>query len=593
MDIINSKLKIEFMPVAIIGYVYSFFISLFYLNYYRNKKYTNCFLFLLNVLHLSLIFCMPIIAYVTLTNEEALKPIKESKMCFLAIKIINMTNHVLNKLFYPLVVVYYQSGYMSIKNIFTHITFSDIFWELYAYPFIIIILIIYFPLKEEIMSVYQNDELLYFLNYLNILDLILTYFEIGFSCGSLLRYFYSVFTRVKEYQQFILGKLYLYEKDIKKEFTRRFTKFMILSNLYSGDIHKYKLNDVNKFINDVNTQKYFDRNLYPEQMPKVENIKKVDLEKVLSKYYGLSKSLLRRIRRIETVREDKINSIKNIEKKRCCSCIYKCCIASFCQRLKCIIFSLVCIAILVCETFYFIQNKNDVIDTIYNKTKTYSNFEYPLNDPIIFINNTISNSTNNNTDTNVGIQLGMLVLIYPLYLITIFVTCGIYIIPIFYGITQRNFITGEFMYERGGSDSLEMIKSVRKLSTKMFSALYLSSLFYITFVLRESFPINSKGEQFEFLKFFEVPLSAVVLGLRYFFIIFVMILTRLVESINCKCFVMNICDECYFEPRPCEPCFKGCVERKRNKYIEAGKSEASRLLSYENIKASNEQELLV
>ena len=129
MDIINSKLKIEFMPVAIIGYVYSFFISLFYLNYYRNKKYTNCFLFLLNVLHLSLIFCMPIIAYVTLTNEEALKPIKESKMCFLAIKIINMTNHVLNKLFYPLVVVYYQSGYMSIKNIFTHITFSDIFWE--------------------------------------------------------------------------------------------------------------------------------------------------------------------------------------------------------------------------------------------------------------------------------------------------------------------------------------------------------------------------------------------------------------------------------------------------------------------------------
>ena len=61
-----------------------------------------------------------------------------------------------------------------------------------------------------------------------------------------------------------------------------------------------------------------------------------------------------------------------------------------------------------------------------------------------------------------GAQIGYLVLLYPLYLLTIFVTCGLYIIPIFYGITRRTYITGDFMYERGSSDTLDMIISVRK-----------------------------------------------------------------------------------------------------------------------------------
>ena len=222
MDYLRRELKIEFTPLAIIGYIYSFIISFIFLNYYRNKKYSNCFIFLINVLHMSLIFFVPILAYMTLTTEDSLFFIKDDENCFFVIKIINIANQALNKLIYPLLVVYYRSGYMNLKNRFTHISISDLIFELYAYPFILIIVIIFFPLKAELMSIYQDDELLYFLNYLNILDLIYTYFEIGFSCGSILRYFYAVFTRREEYQHFILGRLSLYEKDIKKEFRRRF-----------------------------------------------------------------------------------------------------------------------------------------------------------------------------------------------------------------------------------------------------------------------------------------------------------------------------------------------------------------------------------
>ena len=144
------------------------------------------------------------------------------------IKYINIANHALNKFIYPLMIVYIRSGFFSVKDKFSHLSFSDVCYELYAYVFIIIVLIIYFPFKEELMVIYHNYSILYFLNYLNILDLIYTYFDIGFSCGAMLRYFYAVFTRREEYQEFILGKLSIYEEDIKKDFRRRFTRFYTL-----------------------------------------------------------------------------------------------------------------------------------------------------------------------------------------------------------------------------------------------------------------------------------------------------------------------------------------------------------------------------
>ena len=588
MDFLKSELKIEFSSLAIIGYIYSFILAFFFLNYYRNKKFCSCKVFWINVVHTSLVFFMPILAYMTLTTEDSLFFVKDSKKCYKMIKYINIANHALNKFIYPLMIVYIRSGFFSFKDKFSHLSFSDVCYELYAYVFIIIILIIYFPFKNELLSIYHDDGILFFLNYLNILDLIYTYFDIGFSCGSMLRYFYAVFTRREEYQEFLLGKLSIYEEDIKKDFRRRFTRFYTLAKLYSKDIHKYRLYEVNQFISNVDVQIYYDKDHYKQPFEKVDNIKKFDLERVLAKSYGLSKGLFRRIRRIETLKELQINRIKKKHKKRCCGCIYLCCISGFFKRVKCLIFAAACLAILVCEGFYFAKN-NDQFLEIFNQT---SNIQLEENSFISFNQNNTNNSKNS-TDTNVGIQLSSLLLIYPLYIIVIFATCGIYIIPIFYSMIRRTFITGDFIYEKSCADTLEMIISVRKLSTKIFSALYLSSLFYITFVLNE--PFNSKEENYEFLQFYKVPHSPFILAARYVFIIAIMILSRLVESINFKCCVFNLCDECYFEPRPCEPCVRSCIEPKRQKYIQAGRKIADRILNRSDnnpIKNANEEEFL-
>ena len=189
------------------------------------------------------------------------------------------------------------------------------------------------------MLLYHNDDILYLLNYLNILVLFPTYFEIGFSYGSLLRYFYPLFNRREEYKQFILGKLlFLYGKEIKTEFIRRFTRFMTLSILNDKNIGKYKCKSINKFISNIDIEKYYEINHYKQLFKKVDNIKKNDLEKFLAKSYRLSKELNGRMRRIEINIGNRINGIIRNIKKRACNCMYKCCISSFCKRIKFIFF---------------------------------------------------------------------------------------------------------------------------------------------------------------------------------------------------------------------------------------------------------------
>ena len=104
MDFLKSELKIEFSSLAIIGYVYSFILSFFFLNYYRNKKFCNCFVFFINVLHIYVVFFMPILAYMTLTTEDSLFFVKDGDKCYKTIKYINMANHALNKFIYPLMI---------------------------------------------------------------------------------------------------------------------------------------------------------------------------------------------------------------------------------------------------------------------------------------------------------------------------------------------------------------------------------------------------------------------------------------------------------------------------------------------------------
>ena len=87
------------------------------------------------------------------------------------------------------------------------------------YPLTIIIIIIYFIFKDDLIYFYDNI-VIFLLNYLNIIKLITIYFEIGFCYGAIHRYTNKVFDRKQEYIPFILGKLYYDEIEIKAKFRK-------------------------------------------------------------------------------------------------------------------------------------------------------------------------------------------------------------------------------------------------------------------------------------------------------------------------------------------------------------------------------------
>ena len=50
---------------------------------------------------MSVVFFMPILAYMTLTTEDSLFFVKDGDKCYKTIKYINLVNHALNKFIYP------------------------------------------------------------------------------------------------------------------------------------------------------------------------------------------------------------------------------------------------------------------------------------------------------------------------------------------------------------------------------------------------------------------------------------------------------------------------------------------------------------
>ena len=61
----------------------------------------------------------------------------------------------------------------------------------------------------------------------------------------------------------VFAKIFLSNgKDIKTELIRWFIRFMTLSDLYPDNIGKYKFKSINKFISNIDIEKYSDREYY-------------------------------------------------------------------------------------------------------------------------------------------------------------------------------------------------------------------------------------------------------------------------------------------------------------------------------------------
>ena len=111
------------LPVA---FLYSLIISYILLSYFQNKEKTNMLLFYIGVIHLSSLFIMPMMCMtiVLLPTEDYFFQYNEKVYSYI-IDTISYVNHALNKIVYPIIKMYCQSGYISTTYKFINISFKD------------------------------------------------------------------------------------------------------------------------------------------------------------------------------------------------------------------------------------------------------------------------------------------------------------------------------------------------------------------------------------------------------------------------------------------------------------------------------------
>ena len=100
--------------------------------------------------------------------------------------------------------------------------------------------------------------------------------------------------------------------------------------------------------------------------------------------------------------------------------------------------------------------------------------------------NNITNTTNPEYEImSLGDQISFFFIGYIFLFPLIAISTGIYIIPILYAVIKRQFITGELIYDRGFSNNLEIILSVKKITSSVAASMYLGALFLIHFLSKE------------------------------------------------------------------------------------------------------------
>ncbi len=312
------------LPIAVL---YSLIASYLLLSYFQNKKKTNMFLFCIGVLHLSSLFIMPLLCFtiIFLPTKDIFLQYNEKVYTYI-IDIISFANHALNKIIYPIIKIYCQSGYISSIYKFMHFSLKDWILELNSFWLSLIGIIISFILKQ-ISEEYEN-QFEFLLNYLNILDLISVYIEIAYSIGNLPTYFFKTFIYSEEYEYFILGKISLYKEKKIEKFKKHFKKLCQLNLTYINDNAKFNcLSEIPTFIDKIKSEKYFKMEELGLVEPEIldEGMTRKKLEELISEPYEKCKDYSRKLDRIKNIKEDILGQKDNEENKSCAYKLVKCC----------------------------------------------------------------------------------------------------------------------------------------------------------------------------------------------------------------------------------------------------------------------------
>ena len=372
------------LPVAAL---YGLFTSYFLLSYFQNKEKTNMLLFYIGVIHLSSLFIMPslCLTIVLLPTQDLFFQYNE-KVYSYTIEIITYINHALNKIIYPLVKMYCQSGYISTKYKFTKISFKDWVFEfsdLWLSIIGIIVSLIIGAISKEMANALE-----FLLNYLNILDLTKVYIEIGFSIGTLTLYYNKVIKLKEEYKYFIIGKISIYRKEKIKSFKEYFKTLCQLNLTYIKDNDKFNsLSEIPKFINKIKKEKYFNMKELGLIEPQIldENMTRKKLEDLISEPYEKCKEYSRKLDRIKNIEEDVLGEKEQVENEKCIYRLLRAFKTEKCKKILFWIFAFLCLVILLQDfalhnSKYF-SNVNG--DSVCNSTSVYDKIEQ--NEHLVFL----------------------------------------------------------------------------------------------------------------------------------------------------------------------------------------------------------------
>ena len=410
-----QKYKIEYVLPA--GIFYSFIIAFGFLYYFR-KKIENCHswvIFILASLHLSLIFLLPLFVIFTLSPREMFVPDKGKTT--LAIKIVTITNHVLNKLIYPAAIVYYESGFLSLKyKIFPTTCKGWLHWviNLWVIPAAIVLGLAFLCFKDPILNYYDN-VLVYYLNYLNIFDLICAYFEFGFSIMDCFRYCFRTCCYKDLYKRYVKGMLIYYERKIDEELGKEINELQSIYNTYSDEIVRYKLTQIYDIISKYEQRSEktnISGSTNDDSSSKKQNITQRELEKLISSPLKNVKSYGRQSIRVNN-RKKRIDEEE--PKACCCNCIIQICSNHYVEIAKIFCFSFICMGIFSFDYQYYELYSDDLFNNITNSTNIF--------DYIIKSNNT--NNTTNTTDIDDdNISMGAKIFSFFLFYFNSYIICN-------------------------------------------------------------------------------------------------------------------------------------------------------------------------
>lgn len=286
------------------------------------------------------------------------------------------------------------------------------------------------------------------------------------------------------------------------------------------------------------------------------------LEDLISEPYEKCKEYSRKLDRIKNVKEDVLGQKEPAQDERCIDKLFKCCKCCKTQKCEKILFwffAFLCSIILLQDVGLHMSSIFNEVnnDRICNSTSVYETIEQQENFENVF-------------SEIIACLIG-----YPIIYFALSLATGVFILPLLYALINRRSITGNFLYVRNSSDTIDLAESLGKITEMIFPTIYLSSVLYGMIYYA---PTNNKKNlifDVDCLFFFEIPEFKLIFYYKYIPILFFIFIMRYFESINLKClkFKVHISDECYFDPRNCDVCCQEIYKERREEYIDEGRKE--------------------